>query len=516
MSFRDMDRRHLLRTGGAFSVLGAAGPFALQLAAAGAASAATAPDYRALVCIFLNGGNDAHNTVLATDPGSWSRYFAARNTGVTPIALMPVGTSATPPGQVSPVTGRKVTKIMPEAWGGVLPIVPRRPLPVPGGDPSSVRTFALHPFLGPLQTLFARGRLAITANVGTLIQPTTKAQYQAGGVPLPPSLYSHIDQQSIWQSGALAGHRPGWVGSMADLMYGSNGANAMFTAISAAGKALILSGRSVRQYVVNPTLPPAVGISSALSSSQWGVRVGTATFAKIIQDASSPSHLANDYAGVVTHSMAATSVIDSAAKTGAAALIAPPATYTSPVTGLTAANALAQQLQTVATLVAAGPGLGIRRQVFFVSLPAFDTHVNQNGVHPDLMGQLSHAMAYFDTTLSNIGGVDMSASVTTFTASDFGRTFTTNGTGTDHAWGGHHFVMGGAVKGGNIYGAFPTLGIDLAGFTNPDMAGNALVPTMAVDQYAATLGAWFGVGASDLASIFPNLGNFPTANFGFV
>ena len=167
-------------------------------------------------------------------------------------------------------------------------------------------------------------------------------------------------------------------------------------------------------------------------------------------------------------------------------------------------------------MIASAPQLGLRRQVFFVSLPACDTHDLQNARHPDLMGQLAQAMAYFDATLSNIGGADLSASVTTFTASDFGRTFTTNGAGTDHAWGSHHFVMGGAVKGGNIYGQYPTIGIDQGSFSNPDMVGNILIPTTAVDQYGATLGAWFGLAPTDLANVFPNLARFSSANLGFV
>ena len=516
MTYRDMDRRHFLRTSGALSVLGAAAPFALQLAAAGEAAAASAAGYKALVCIFLFGGNDAHNTVLATDADSWGRYFSARNTGQTPIALMPAGTVPTPVGQVSPVTGRKVIAVMPEAWGGVLPITPATAQPIPPGTNALVRTFGLHPFLAPLQTLFNRGRLAVVANVGTLIQPTTKAQYLAGAVPVPPSLYSHIDQQSLWQCGALQGHNPGWGGAVADLMVSSAGANATFTAVSPAGNTLFLSGRSVRQYVVDPGLPPAVPIAAAQSTSGWGPGLGTATMLSILQDTSSASHIANDYAAMVSHSLSAASVIDTAVAQVAAAHIPAPPVYVSPLTGVSGPNSLAQQLQTVAAMIAAAPGLGLQRQVFFVSLSSFDTHLNQNLIQPDLLGQLGQAMAYFDGALSNIGGVDMSESVTTFTASDFGRTFTTNGTGTDHAWGSHHFVMGGAVKGGNIYGQFPTLGVDLGAFVNPDMAGNALVPTLAVDQYAATLAAWLGVGPSDLATIFPNLQTFTPANLNFV
>ena len=229
-----VDRRHLLKVGGAFSALGVGAPFALQLAAAGSAAGQSAPDYKALVCVFLFGGNDAHNMVLATDTDSWTRYFNTRNTGTEPIALMPVGAAPTPVGQTSAVTGRVADAASPEAWGGVLPITPRTPQPVPEGTSASSRTFALHPFLGPLQGLFGQNRLAILANVGALIQPTTKAQYQSRSVALPTSLFSHNDQQSTWQALSTEGARTGWGGRFADLVASMNGGNTLFTAVSTA------------------------------------------------------------------------------------------------------------------------------------------------------------------------------------------------------------------------------------------------------------------------------------------
>ncbi len=170
MTTGDIDRRRLLKAGGALSALGAAAPFAAQLIAAGSAAASVPGDYKALVCIYLYGANDPHNTVVATDTDSWTRYFAARNTGFDPIALMPPGTAPVPAGQISPVTGRVSGPNKPEFWGGVLPITPTTPKPMPPSTTASpARTFALHPFLGPLQSLFNQGRLAIVANVGPLI-----------------------------------------------------------------------------------------------------------------------------------------------------------------------------------------------------------------------------------------------------------------------------------------------------------------------------------------------------------
>jgi uncharacterized protein (DUF1501 family) len=170
----------------------------------------------------------------------------------------------------------------------------------------------------------------------------------------------------------------------------------------------------------------------------------------------------------------------------------------------------------VARMIAAAPALGLTRQIFYVAVGGHDSHDFQNTAQPNNLAKLAQAMATFDATLANIGGVDMRNSVTTFTASDFSRTFNTNGDGTDHAWGGHHFVMGGAVKGGDIYGQFPTVGVDLGAFRNPDAISGYSIPTTSVDQYAATIGSWFGVSNTDLNVIFPNLRNFSVPNLGFL
>jgi len=516
MTLRNIDRRALLRMGGALGVLGAGAPLAMQLAAAGAAAAQTATDYKAIVCVFMLGGNDGANTVLATDSDTWGRYWSARWSGQDPIALMPPGTPPMAVGQVSPVTGRKVAAGNPEAWGGVLPIVPNVVQPIPPGTQATVRTFGLHPFLGPVQALFDRQRLAVVANLGTLIQPISKAQYSSGSPLAPANLFSHNDQQSFWQSGGVEGTQVGWGGAMADLVYGLNGTNSNFTAISPNGGTLFLAGRTVGQYAINPGALPATVITGAQGGALLGSPIGPATVSSIIQDTTSTSDFANDYAAVVTRSINAAGTVNGAVGQGPATTVPAPPSYTSQITGLTGPNPLAQQFQAVAELIASAPQLGLTRQVFFVGMPSFDTHDLQNARQPDLLGQLAQALAYFDATLSNIGGADLSASVTTFTASEFGRTFTTNGAGTDHAWGSHHFVLGGAVNGGNIYGQYPTIGVDQGGFYNPDMVGNALIPTTAVDQYGATLGAWFGVSPTVLPTIFPNLPNYSSANLGFV
>lgn len=494
---------------------GSASPFALQLAAMSAASAQTAGSYKALVCIFLFGGNDAHNAVLATDADTFGRYFSARNVGSDQIALMPVGTAPQALGAVSPFNGRTVTRATPEFWGGVLPIVPSTTQAIPAGTNATSRTFALHPMLAPIIPLFNTKRLGILANVGTLKQPTTKAQYNAKSVSLPVNLYSHNDQQSEWQSGGPLGTRYGYGGLMADLILSGN-TNSVFTAISAAGNAVFMSGHSAVQYQVSNGATPAVSISGAVASSLFGSAVASTNLAAIIRDTSSTSYFASDQATVVKRSMDSATMLNASFTTATVQGVTTVPAYTNPITNAVQTNSLAVQLQTVARLIAASSQLGEKRQIFFVSLGGFDTHQFENTTQPNLLAELAQALSYFDTALSNVGGVDMRSSVTAFTASDFSRTFTSNGSGTDHAWGSHHFVWGGAVKGGTIYGQYPTLGVDAGTFSNPDMVGNALIPTTSVDQYIATIGAWFGTSATDLATIFPNLANFSVKNIGFV
>jgi uncharacterized protein (DUF1501 family) len=360
-----------------------------------------------------------------------------------------------------------------------------------------------------LQSIFGQGKLAIVANMGTLLAPTTKAQYQAKQVPLPRSLFSHNDQQSEWQSGAAEGARVGWGGQMGDLLASANGANSIFTAISTSGNAVMLAGNSILQYQVSAS--GAIGINGIGSNTLYGSPAGPSALRAIVNGGSNGSLYSSDYAAVVSRSVSAGGTLNTAL---AGVTVTAPTQYTNPSNGNAANNPLAIQLETVASIIAAAPALGVKRQIFFVSIAGFDTHANQNGVQPTLMAQLDHGLAYFYNTLTALGLVN---SVTTFTMSEFARTFTTNGLGTDHAWGSHHFVLGGAVNGGDIYNQFPTVGVDLANFKNPDAVGSGvLIPTVAVDQYAATLGAWFGVSATDLATIFPNLVRFNPVALGFV
>ncbi|OJX03287.1 MAG: hypothetical protein BGO72_00685 [Burkholderiales bacterium 70-64] len=466
----DASRREFLRISSLLSVLGPAGaPFALNLAAVGAAAAQSADDYRALVCLFFFGGNDSHNMVLATDPDSWAEYQRLRATPPDPIAL--------------PAPG---------AAGGVLPIVPN--------TPQSGRSFALHPNLGPLQALFEAGRAAVVANVGPLIAPLTRTQYDRGTVPRPANLFSHNDQQSTWQAYGPEGARFGWGGRMGDLLAGRNAAST-FTCMSVSGNAVWLAGRSTLQYPIGPNGGIAI---AGLSGSLFGSSSAPSVLRSIVTaDRAHP--MEKEWGRITARSIGAQAALN-AAMLPATSLEAVPQ-----VPGTTQANGLAAQLQTVARVIGGRGALGARRQIFFVGLGGFDTHDVQRVNQGNLMTRIGQALDYFDRLLSS-SAVNALNDVTLFTASDFGRTLTSNGDGTDHGWGAHHFVAGGAVRGKDIYGRYPVIGVNTA----DDVGQGRLLPAISVDQYAATLARWFGLDAGQLADVFPNLGNFAQADLGFM
>ena len=510
----DASRRLFLRHAGAMSALGTVGgPLALNLSALGTAAAQSASDYKAIVCIFLFGGNDSINMVLPTDATSFANYSTLRNQAPDSIALLAPGTAI----NAAAATGS------PARLGGVLPISPAN---------AQGRSFALHPALGTLQTMFdADKRLAILPNVGPLILPTSKTQYGQASHPKPVNLFSHNDQQNTWQSFKPEGATIGWGGRMGDLLASMNN-RAVFTAISAGGNAVWLSGNEVRQYQVSTS--GAIRLGTNASGQVYGSTAVGQAMERIVQTTRGGHLLETDLSAVAARSMQAEAMLRNALKAASDAPFGtapasgsynasndPKLRYTDPNNpGTTIANPLAQQLQVVARMIDAGGGsdIGAKRQVFFVSMGGFDTHDAQNVNHAQSMARLAHAMRYFDDTLGALG---LRSQVTTFTASDFGRTFTSNGDGTDHGWGAHHFVAGGAVRGGDLYGAFPTYGTKNANNNNfdssPDQIGNgALIPTTAVDQLGATLGKWFGLSDTQLLDVFPNLANFGTRDLGFM
>src|SRR5580658_3652439 len=468
----DYTRRQFLRTASYASMAGiSASPFLLGLnSMAAMAQSNASSDYKALVCVFLQGGNDGHGTVIATDPDSFAAFTQARS-GAPGLAY--------PQSELLPITLK---------------------------TPQSGRTFALNPSLPGLQNLFNAGRLAIMANTGTLIVPATKTQVEANSVPLPASLFSHFDQTAAWQAIASNGgsaEHVGWGGSVADLIESMNmNSNSMFTCISTAGIALFLSGQTSFQLNVTSAGPiPIYG----LAQPPFGLPAAANPLASILT-ADEANLFAKEYGVVVNRSTQAQAMLASAMLPAGPGGVPNPPQYLDPQTKMLADNQLAYSLQTVARIISGSGSLGVTRQIFYVQLGSFDTHTNQAIQHAQLLTQLGEAFEYFDGLMVASG---LGNQVTTFTASDFGRTLTCNSNGTDHGWGSHHFVVGGAVQGQDMYGQYPVIGVNQAN----DVGAGQLIPTTSVDQYAGTLARWFGLSDGQVRQVFPNFGNFGSSPY---
>ncbi len=454
---KQLARRAFLKRAAQLGIAGVATPWALNLATMGEAAAFTATDYKALVCVFLYGGNDYGNTLVPYDDITYAKYASIRTGIATPQASL----AAT---VLAPTTA------------------------LPGGQ-----RLALAPQLAPLKTIFDAGKMAVQLNVGTLVQPTTLAQYMAKSVPLPPKLFSHNDQQSVWQSSSPEGSISGWGGRMGDVALANNG-SAVFSCISVAGNAVFVSGKTAVQYQVSTS--GAVAINGLKTKVYGSSAVGSALQSLITQP--STQTLENEHAKITARSISAEGQV-----TSALAGIAP---LTTP---FTPANPLANQLQMVAKLIAARNTLGAKRQVYFVSIGGFDLHDNLPDQHPGLLANVADALkSFYDATVE----LGISNNVTAFTASDFGRTLASNGDGADHGWGSHHFVVGGAVKGKEFYGKAPATAVN----GNEDVGQGRLLPTTSVDQFAATLATWFGVSNTELDLVVPNIKNYSLKNMGFV
>ena len=417
------------------------------------ALAQTTSDYKALVCIFMFGGNDANNMLVPFDSTGYGNYAGIRG----PLAL---------------------------PQSGLLPL-------------ASAPNFALHPSLPEVQSLFNQGNAAFLANVGTLLSPTTRAQYRANQVAQASNLFSHPDQQLEWQNQMQsAAGASGWAGRIADKLntqYNPGGLVPMVASLS--GDALFCNGSATSPVAVAPAGP-----ASALCSDHSYCTIRQQTAQQFSTLSSGVSLVQAD------NSITNNAFAYNATLAGAMAGVTPLQTVF-PTSG----NGFGAQLSQVAKLIQVRSALGVSRQIFFVGVGNFDTHGDQLPLQAELLTHLSQGLGAFYQSLEEMNLAD---SVTAFTCSDFARTLQPNSaSGSDHAWGGHHMIVGGAVKGGKIYGTFPTLA--LAG---PDDAGSngRWVPTTASAQYAATLAQWFGVPSADLPYVLPYLSNFSTNNLGFL
>lgn len=449
---KTLNRRDFLRTSGA-ATLFAATPGLAYSQVVGSNGSFT--DYRALVCVFLFGGNDSFNMLVPRSDAEYNAYAASRqNLALQQQDLLPITTPGT----------------------GSL-------------------TYGLHPSMGGIQTLFESGNAAVVTNVGPLVEPTTKDQFQNGSVILPPQLFSHNDQQDQWSS--LRGNatsKTGWAGRMADLIRSGVADQQMATNASLFGSNLMQSADETVAYVMGPNGPIQFeGFSTDPDSILFQQRE---TFRRIVEA---------QYGTVYERGFAAVQrrAIEAADNVTAAIASAPPINTAFPQSQLGA------QLQTVARLIAVRDQLQMQRQIFFVAAGGFDSHDNQEVDQPGLLGGISDSIAAFHAATAEIGVAD---SVTTFTQSDFGRTLTSNGDGTDHAWGGNQLVVGGGVAGQQLYGSYPTL--EIGGIQ--DVGGGRMIPTTSADQYAATLASWFGIDNADLDIVAPNLSNFAQSDLGFM
>lgn len=424
-------------------------------------------DYKALVCVFLAGGNDGNNMVVPTSTTEYNAYSAAR--GSSGLAI---------------------------AQGSLLPVTPA----------SINSSFGLHPNLPELQSLFTQQKLSVVCNVGPLVQPLTRQQYQSGA-PRPYQLFSHSDQIAQWQT-AIADRvgSTGWGGRTADRFAPHSSGFPMLTSLS--------GGIFTRGQTTSPlTIAPApTALNQVLVLSGFGTTADEVARKNSME-----------YLRTIDRD---TSLVKAASDTTQQALNIGQTLNSDPVLTTVFPNTtLGNQLKQVAKVIklnSTSPSLGLNRQIFFCQLGGFDTHQNQLGTQSSLLAQMSGAIkAFYDATVE----LGVEPQVTTFTLSDFGRTLQPAGTGTsvvgsDHAWGNHHFVAGGAVRGGDFYGVagpsgsvFPVL--QLGGPNDTDTRGR-WIPTASVEQYAATLASWYGVVDADLPIVFPNIGRFPTANLGFM
>jgi uncharacterized protein (DUF1501 family) len=418
------------------------------------AAAATLPgDYKALVCVFLFGGNDSNNLLVPVDTTDYNSYAAVRQGLALPQASLL---------QINPLSG---------------------------GDG---RVFGLHPSATGLQTLFGQQKLAILANVGPLVAPVTRSDYLNHTAALPPQLFSHSDQAVHWQT-SIPDQPPmtGWGGRVADLLRSLNGAAQISMGMSVGGANTFEVGSVVTPFQVAP------GGGIALTGYTTSTADPASQALRTLLQESLGNLFQSGYRDILQLAIGNNQLLQSTLAT------LPPLATQFPAT------TLGQQLQTVARLIQARQPLLQQRQIFFCAGGGYDTHGGQLAAQAQLLGELDGALsAFYAATVE----MQVASSVTAFTASDFGRTYLSNGSGSDHGWGSHHLIVGGAVQGGRLFGRVPALAVG----GPDDTADGRWIPSTSVDEYSATLAKWFGVGAGDMPTVFPNLGRFNNPDLGFM
>lgn len=444
----ELSRRAFLQRLSYLAGAGVVAPMAMSLSANKARAATAGSDYKALVCVLLDGGNDQANTLIPIDASNYAAY-------------------------------RKIRKDVALDQSNLLPLIPTNNL-------DSGLKWGFNPNLKRLNSLFHLKKLAVLQNVGALVQPTSLDQYKKQSVALPRGLFSHFNQKQSWQSTASDSFREGWGGKVGDAILKQN-MHGPFSCISTDDDTVFLTGEHTNPLKVTP-----YGIKSTGSIKEGAQGSSAMTFSEALSNLINPSN-DNAVANSTNESMMLSAIQD--AKTIS--------------TEFATENALAQQLKTVASLIKARDKLGVKRQIFFVKLKGFDTHYDLLGRHSTLMNLLDDALASFYEATEELG---VSQNVTTFTMSEFGRTFNSHGNGSEHGWGAHHFIMGGAVKGRDFYGEAPEIGLNTA----IDVGEGAWLPTTSIDQYSATLAKWFGVSDNNLKMVAPNLHKFDNWDLGFM
>ncbi|MFQ5609365.1 MAG: DUF1501 domain-containing protein [Woeseiaceae bacterium] len=420
----------------------------LNLGLARQAAAQTAPGYRALVCILLAGGNDSFNMLVPTDNDQYAEYLALRSD----LALAQNELLALP------------------------------------GTASNGHNYGVHPGMPELQTLFGAGDAALIANTGTLLEAFDSTAVENGTARLPLGLFSHADQINQWQTAKPdARIAQGWGGRVADLMQDVNVMNGVSMNVSLSGSNVFQSGSQVGEYSIEAAGDGAPGIYAYDDGTEFG-----ALKKRMVDDllAVQQTHLfRREYSRRLRAAIDAQAVFVDALQTSPA------------LTAAFSPGHFSQSLRQIARVIGARDALGASRQTFFVSVDGWDHHDDVLSNQADMLPSISRGLQEFRDALVELGVFDQ---VTTFTTSDFGRTLTSNGKGSDHGWGGHHIVMGGAVNGGSIYGDYPILSPD----SPLDVGRGVFAPTTSVDEYFAELALWFGVGASELDQVLPNVRSF--------